>query len=158
MGANKAQGSVFTEVNVPKFDGDLVLGGLSIVAPRPGAVMNEKEQSLVLPLMPLANRDLPANVPISAEVPLRIAARAASGPLTITTTLVSVDGSSVQLDNAARDASAYASGSGGIYRVALPPTVAAGSYRLVVEAIAGRARAMREIAIRVVPAEQAERE
>ena len=124
VGANKTQGSVFTEVNVPKFDGDLVLGGLSIVAPVPGTVVNEKETSRVLSLTPLANRDLPANVPIAAELPLRIAAKAASGPLTITTTLVSIDGSSVQLDNAPRDASAYASTSGGIYRVALPPTVA----------------------------------
>lgn len=157
VGANKTQGSVFTEVNVPKFDGDLVLGGLSIVAPKPGAVVNEKDVSRVLPLAPLANRDLPANVPIAAEVPIRIASKAASGPLTITTTLVGPDGGTVQLDNAARDASAYATASGGVYRIALPPTLAAGSYRLVVEARAGRARATREVAIRVLQVEQVER-
>jgi hypothetical protein len=157
VGANKTQGSVFTEVNVPKFDGDLVLGGLSIVAPTPGAVVNEKDMSRVLPLAPLANRDVPANVPIAAEVPIRIASKAASGPLTITTRLVGPDGGTVQLDNAARDAAAYATASGGVYRIALPPNLAAGSYRLVVEAVAGRARATREVAIRVLQAAQVER-
>ena len=68
VGANKTQGSVFTEVTVPKFDSELALGGLSLVSPTPGAAVNAKQMSEVVALTPYAARDVPPNTAMAAEV------------------------------------------------------------------------------------------
>ena len=150
VGSNKTLGSVFTEVDVPKFDGDLVLGGLSLVSPTPGHAADAKHMANAVPLAPLADREVPSGKSISAEVPIRIAERAKSTPLTIAATLVTAGGESRQLEVPPHNAADYAKPAGNVYRVTLPPDLASGDYRLVVDATAGRARVMRELAFRVV--------
>ena len=44
VGANGRRGSVFTEADVPKFNADLGLGGLSFVAPRTVPLVNAKDR------------------------------------------------------------------------------------------------------------------
>jgi VWFA-related protein len=149
VAANKTYGSVFTEVTVPKFDSELALGGLSLVSPTPGVAVNAKQMSEVVGLTPFAGRDVPPNAPIAAEVPIRVSMKAASTPLTMTATLIRPGGDARQLDQTAHAASDYAKPSGHVYRIALPPDLAEGDYRLVVEAMSGRARATRELAFRV---------
>lgn len=75
--------------------------------------------------------------------------RAVSISLVIAATLRKLDGSTIELKAATPDASAYAKASGETYRVTLPGDLTVGSYRLVVEATAGRTRVTREIAFRV---------
>jgi hypothetical protein len=149
VGANASQGSVFTDVDVPKFDGDLVLGGLSLVSPTPGHAADAKHMASVVALAPLAERDVPAGQSISAEVPIRIADRAKSTPLTITAALTGAGGASRELEQPPHNTADYAKPSGHVFRVALPPDLAPGDYRLVVDAAAGRSRVTRELAFRV---------
>ena len=150
VGANKTQGSVFTEVTVTKFDSELALGGLSLVSPTPGAAVNAKQMAEVVALTPYAARDVPPNTALAAEMPIRVAAKSASTPLTMTATLVSARGESRQLEQGAHAAADYAKPMGHVYRVALPGDLAEGDYRLVVEAMSGRARGTRELAFRIV--------
>jgi VWFA-related protein len=148
IGSNKAQGSVFTEVDVPKFDDRLAAGGLSLVSPAPGVAANPKHMADVVALTPLADREVPSGRPIVAEVPIRVGSRA-SGPLTITATLVRPDGGSVAIDKASPAAPDFARPSGHIYRVELPSDLAPGTYRLVVDAAAGGSRVTRELIFRI---------
>src|SRR4029077_756608 len=70
QGDGSQQGSVFTEVQVPKFDKALSLGGLAI-GTAGGAVNAEKFQSL-LGIVPVPIRDVPASVELIAALPVRI--------------------------------------------------------------------------------------
>jgi len=151
VAANGMHGSVFTETDVPKFNADLGLGGLSIVAPRTGFLVNASRPSSELELIPLATRDVPENAPTAAHLPIRVARKAASASLTIAATLVKADGGTMQLDHEPRAAADYMKPAGEVCRIAIPPGLAAGSYRLVVDATLGRARVTREMAFRVVP-------
>ena len=148
IGANKAQGSVFTEVLVPKFDGDVVLGGLSIAAPgiRPISV-NDKDAANAPPLTPLAAREVPAGRPMAAEVPIRIDRRASS--LVITATLRKPDGSAVELESPRPDVARYANARGDTYRITLPTDLTAGAHQLVIEATAGGKPVSRGITFQV---------
>jgi hypothetical protein len=103
----------------------------------------------VVALAPLAERDVPAGQSISAEVPIRIADRAKSTPLTITAALTGAGGASRELEQPPHNTADYAKPSGHVFRVALPPDLAPGDYRLVVDAAAGRSRVTRELAFRV---------
>jgi hypothetical protein len=149
-GQNNATGSVFTEFSVPDFDGALVLGGLSIAEPaaRPDSV-NEKDAAKTLPLAPLATREIKSGVPVVAEVPVRLNARAVSGPLVLVATLRSAGRDPLEFREEHRDLTGYATAMGAIHRVKLPQDLPAGSYQLIVEASAGRARVTRELAFRV---------
>jgi VWFA-related protein len=149
VGSNKSLGSVFTEVDVPKFDGDLVLGGLSLVSPTPGHGADARHMAGVVPLSPLAARDTPEGRSVSAEVPIRLAERAKSTPLAITATLTAPGGEPRLLEQPPHNAADYAKPAGHVYRVTLPPDLAAGNYRLVVDAAAGRSRVTRELAFRI---------
>jgi VWFA-related protein len=157
VAANGMHGSVFTEADVPKFTGDLELGGLSIVAPGTSPLVNANHRSPVLELTPLATRDVPDHTPTAAHLPIRVAQKAASVSLTITATLVKPDGGTVETDHAPRATSDYQKPSGGVCRIAIPPDLAAGSYRLVVNATLGRTRVTREMAFRVVAGLENER-
>jgi methionine-rich copper-binding protein CopC len=68
-------------------------------------------------------------------------------------TLRTLDGSSIELEAAKPDSSAYAKANGETYRVTLPDDLTAGSYRLVLEATAGRTRVTRELGFRVTGGE-----
>jgi VWFA-related protein len=147
LGADMTQGSVFTEVDVPRFDGDVALGGLCLAAPTRTRSVNGKEETTAPMLTPLATREIPAGLQLTAEVPILV--RGVSTRLVMGATLRTPDGRDIQLDSGMRDASAYAKGGGGTYRVTLPADLPIGSYQLLVQATAGRTRVSREISFRV---------
>ena len=149
VGTDGRRGSVFTETDVPKFDTDLALGGLSLVAPGTVPHANKERGSSVVELNPLATRDVPENTVAAAQLPIRVARKAATASLSITATLVSADGRTIQIDHSPRAAADYATPAGDVCRLAIP-SLAAGSYRLVVDATLGRARMTREMSLRVV--------
>jgi hypothetical protein len=149
VGADGRRGSVFTETEVPKFDTDLALGGLSSVAPGTVSSANKERSSSVVELAPLAARDVLEHTTAAAQLPIRVARKAATAPLSITATLVSADGKTVQVDHAPRADTDYATPAGDACRIAIPG-LATGDYRLVVEATLGRARKTREMSFRVV--------
>ena len=95
VGANGGRGSVFTETEVPKFDTDLALGGLSIVAPGTVPLANKERGASVVDLAPLAARDVPENSVTAAQLPMRVARKAATASLSITANLVSADGRTI---------------------------------------------------------------
>lgn len=155
IGANRTQGSVFTEVTVPKFEGAVALGGLSIASPAIRmASVGLKDAANAPAISPLATRDIPPGIPLAAEVAVRTNTRALSSPLAITATLRTPDDSIIQLPTTEREASAFAAPAGDIYRVDLPHDLAPGSYRVVVEAVSGRTRVTRELAFRVIAADE----
>ena len=149
VGANGMQGSVFTEADVPKFSADLGLGGLSFVAPGMSGLVNATDPSLE-ELSPLASRDLPAHTPLAAHLPIRVAGKRAATSLTITATLEKAEGETLRLEHTPRAVSDYAKPAGGVCRIAFPPGLAVGSYRLVVDVASERARATREMTFRIV--------
>jgi hypothetical protein len=152
IGANQMQGSVFTEVTVPKFDGAVALGGLSIAsATMRTTSISDKDAANALALSPLATRDIPPGTAIAAEVVIRAEARAT--PLVIAATLRTPDDATIQLATTEREASTFAKPGGEIHRVDLPRNLAVGSYRLIVEATAGRTRVARELTFRVIRGE-----
>ena len=146
IGADKTQGSVFTELTVPKFDTELAVGGLSLGAPIADPSGTADRLRAVLPLVPFATRNLSATSTIEAQLPLRVSAKAASNPLAVVASLVRPDGTTVQLDRVNASAVEYAKPAGKVYRVRIPQRLIAGEYRLAVDVTLGRARAGREIA------------
>ena len=150
VGADKTQGSVFTELNVPKFGADLGVGGLSLGAPAVGSSSSEDRLRGVLPLIPLATREIQPGSTIEGQLPIRVSPPVGSSPLTITATLVRADGIEQQLERISPSDAAYAAASGKVYRVRIPTGLSPGSYRLVVETTRDRARLSREVAFRVV--------
>ena len=153
VGANKTQGSVYTEVTVPKFDDDLVLGGLSLTLPVAVPLVNARQASTAPDLSPLATSDVPAGMPITASVPIRISSKAAAKPFTVTATLSRPDGRTVDLASGPRQASGFATSTGEILRAVLPAGLVPGAYRLAVEAISGGERVTRELRFRVTATE-----
>ena len=148
-GADKTQGSVFTELTVPKFDTELAVGGLALGAPAPGAAGDSDRLRDVLPLVPFASRDLAHDATVEAQLPIRVSSKAASNPLAIISTLARPDGTTVQLGRATASAAEYARRSGKVYRVALPKPLAPGAYRLVIDTSLGSNQISREVAFRV---------
>ena len=153
VGANKTQGSVYTEVTVPKFDDDLVLGGLSLTLPVAVPLVNPRQASTAPDLSPLATSDVPAGMPITASVPIRISSKAAAKPFTVTATLSGPDGRTVDLGSGPRQTSGFATSTGEIFRAVLPAGLVPGAYRLAVEAISGGERVTRELRFRVTATE-----
>ena len=152
VGADKTQGSVFTELTVPKFDTELGVGGLSLGARTTAASESSDRLRGVLPLVPYATGDLRPNSPVEAQLPIRVSSKMAPNPIAIIATLSRPDGTTVQLDRVnTASAAEYAKPSGKVYRVAVPPPFAHGAYRLVVETSLARARITREIRFRIVP-------
>jgi VWFA-related protein len=149
VGADKTQGSVFTELTVPKFDAELAVGGLALGAPAPGAAGDADRLRDVLPLVPFASQDLAPDATVEAQLPVRVSSKAASGPLAIISSLARPDGTTVQLDRTNAAAAEYARPVGKVYRVAIPRPLAPGAYRLVVDTSFGSSRISREVAFRV---------
>ena len=148
-GGSDARGSVFTEVVVPRFDTDLGVGGLSLGAHSSVEVTDADRLRGVLSLVPLATNEVASGINVAAQLPIRIAPRAASNPLSITATLVRADGTTLPLDQVRAAGREYAAAGGKVHRVALPPALARGSYRVVMEATLGRTTIVRELGFSV---------
>jgi VWFA-related protein len=145
LGADASRGSVFTEVTVPKFDAELSVGGLSLGAPSTVPVTESDRLRGVLALVPLATSEIPSGIALAAQLPIRVSARAAANPLTITSTLVRADGTRQPLDGGNAAARDYAAVAGRVYRVSLPQPLEAGRYRLVIETTMSRTKIAREV-------------
>ena len=151
VGSDSTQGSVFTELTVPRFDAELGVGGLSLGAPVPAGSDGSDRLRDVLPLVPYATRDFAPTAAIEAQLPIRVSSKMASSPIAVTTTLSRPDGTTIQLDRAnAASAAEYAKPSGKVYRVAVPRRLAPGAYRLAVDVSLARAQVSREVAFRIV--------
>ena len=151
VGADRTQGSVFTEITVPRFDAELGVGGLSLGAPGPAGLAPSDRLRDVLPLVPYATRDFASTAAIDAQLPIRVSSTMASSSITVTTTLSRPDGTTIQLDRAnAASADEYAKPSGKVYRVAVPRRLAPGAYRLAIDVSLTRAQISREVAFRIV--------
>jgi VWFA-related protein len=151
VGADNTQGSVFTELTVPKFDGGLGVGGLSLGAPTSATSGSSDRLRGVLPLVPFASGDLPPNVAVEAQLPIRVSSKSASNSLTIIATLTPPDGTRVQIDRVDAAAADYAKPSGRVYRVGIPQPHRAGNYRLAVDTTLGGTQVGREIIFRIGP-------
>ena len=151
VGGDKTQGSVYLDVSVPKFDGDVGVGGLSLGAASAVAVTEADRLRGVLTLIPLATNDLAPGVPVEGQIPIRVDKKLASSPLTITSMLVREDGTALPLDRTEATGRDYAGAGGKVYRVALPATLAAGRYRLAVEIGLGRTTVARDLGFSVLP-------
>ena len=147
-GGDGTLGSVFTDVTVPDFSDDLVLGGLSLGATTGTTQRLAELLTGLLPLVPLASPAFTSATQVAAQLPVRIRNRGAS-QLTIRATLQRGDEAARPLDAPAAETNAYAGPQGKVFSVALPANLAAGSYRLAVEATRGRERARREISFSV---------
>jgi VWFA-related protein len=147
LAARAAQGrpgSVFVEVDVPKFDGDLAAGGLSLGPPPSQRVARVDKLGGPLPIAPLPGIEPLTVANAVVQLPVRVGRRVA-GPVTIAATLVGPDGARREITTAALAASDFSDGDGGTFRVPLPPLSAPGRYRVVVEVSAGRSRLTREL-------------
>ena len=149
-GASGPGGSVFTEVVVPDFTDDLALGGLSLATPAATTARLAELLAGVVPLVPLGLREFQAGAPLVAQLPLRASPK--SGAVRLEARLTR-GGAAVPLEPTP-PASDFSGPSGAVYQQALPPALEPGEYRLTVEATAGRARATREVAFRIVGAER----
>jgi hypothetical protein len=144
------QGSTFAEIVVPKFDGDLALGGLFLGTSGDRGALHAEKISPLLPAIPLAVRDLPANLPVVAALPIKIARKHAEAVLTLRTILIRSDASTQEIERVTKPASTFAA-TGGVYVVALPFKDLAGPYRVKVEAsLPNREPLSREAAFTVV--------
>ncbi len=137
------QGSVFTEVDVPKFDRPLSLGGLALATSSAVPAASAERLGDVLPSIPIAAREVPSSAKLVALVPVK-AARNTQGEVTIRTHLIGPDGKTTVLDRTTAAASEYAGDAGKLHRVPLNQ-LTPGSYRLVVRVTTGKHDARREL-------------
>jgi hypothetical protein len=152
VGADGRGGSVFTEVVVPKFTDDLVLGGLSLGSPALTTARLAEPLAQILPLVPLATREFSGTSQIVAQLPVRTAAKAAN-PIKLDARLLREDGTSVPLPPAPAPQGDAAAPAGAVHQLPLPPTLEPGVYRLVVETALGPNRVTRELAFRIAPSQ-----
>ena len=142
-GSDGTLGSVFTDVVVPDFGDDLVLGGLSLGSATSTTARLAELLAGVLPLVPLASPEFTSGAQLVAQVPVRVRSRN-PGPLMVTATLRRANEPARTLDTSASVANEYATPQGKVFSVPLPADLEAGSYRLAIEAARGRDRARRE--------------
>ena len=150
VGADASTGSVFLDVSVPTFAAELAVGGLSLGAPSSTAVTSADRLRGVLAFVPLATNELARGTAVSGQLPIKVSSGVASRLLTIAATLVHADQTTVPLDRTEAAARDYATGAGKVYRVALPASLSAGSYRLIVESTLGRTVVTRELTFSVL--------
>jgi hypothetical protein len=105
----------------------------------------------VLPLTPFASNELAPGTQAAAQLPISVAEKAASQPLTIVATLTAPDGTTRPLDRTVGVGREYASRGGRVHKVLLPPALGAGPHRLVVESTLGRTTVVRELTLNVLP-------
>jgi hypothetical protein len=144
-GADQSSGSVFTEVSVPNFNAALGVGGLSLGAHTAIPIPDADRLRGVLALIPFATNEIARGTSVAAQLPIRVSAKSAAIPLTITATLAHPDGMTHQLETTQGAARDYARAGGKVYRIALPPELTVGRYRLVIETTLGGTTIIREI-------------
>jgi VWFA-related protein len=150
-GTDQSAGSVFTEVTVPDFRAELAVGGLSVGADTGMPITAADRARGVLPLTPFASNELAPGTQAAAQLPISVAEKAASQPLTIVATLTAPDGTTRPLDRTVGVGRDYASRGGRVHKVLLPPALGAGPHRLVVESTLGRTTVVRELTLNVLP-------
>jgi hypothetical protein len=99
----------------------------------------------------LATNELGPGTAVAAQLPIRVSSKAAAKTLTITATLVRPDGTTLLLDRTQAVGRDYARAAGNVYRVGIPQTLTAASYRIIVESTLGSTTLAREIAFSVLP-------
>jgi VWFA-related protein len=151
MASNGVRGSVFTEVDVPKFNSDLAVGGLSLASEGAVHAAREAPAGPSALLTPIPSRELSSSTRIVAQLPIKVPTKKSGGTIAIRATLTQPDGTSLVLENVSRAASDHAGAAGQVYRVPLPASLPPGAYRLAIEATLGRDRATRELAFRIAP-------
>jgi VWFA-related protein len=149
VGSDSSQGSVYVDVSVPRFDRELGVGGLSLGAPSFIAVTDADRLRGALALVPLATNEIENGVRAAAQLPIKVSSKGASSSLTIVAALVAPDGTRLTLDRTQTSGRDYATAGGKVYQVALPPSLAPGSYRVVVESTLGTTSVAREVAFSV---------
>jgi hypothetical protein len=143
------QGSVITEVRVPKFDKALSLGGLAIGTA--GGVVNAEKVESLLGIVPVPIRDVPASVELIAALPVRIDPKLSSETVHFAVTLIGPDGRAGQPDRSSRPASDFAIGRGAVFSVPVQGR-APGAYRLRIETALGTNKPVtREVAFTRLP-------
>lgn len=142
--ARSMQGSVFIEVDVPRFDSPISLGGLLLTTSSSVPPASAERLGGVLPSLPIATRELVTSARLIALLPVRTT-RKAEGDVTVRTHLIGPDGQTTELDRSTLPASEYAAGAGKVYRVPLREQLPPGDYRLVVRVSAGKHEANREL-------------
>ncbi len=115
-GSDQSAGSVFTEVTVPDFRAELAVGGLSVGVDTGMTITAADRARGVLPLIPFATNELAPGTRAAAQLPVSVAATAASQPLTIVATLTTPDGTTHQLDRTVGTGRDYASRGGRVTR------------------------------------------
>ena len=147
-----AEGSVFTEVDVPDFSRGVSAGTLSI-GPRVSAgVARADRLSAALPVMPMATRAVPLEMNIHAALPLRVSMKHRDRRIQFVTSLTGPDGSTREIQRVVRAARVFTGPAGATFETDGPlPLNGPGDYRLKVEVFAGDERPQhREAAFRVV--------
>jgi VWFA-related protein len=150
VGGDASQGSVFTDVSVPKFDAGLGVGGLSLGAPTSIAATGADRLRSALALIPFATNELAPGTAVTAQLPIRTASKIAAERLTITARVMRADGTRLELDRTQAAASDYGSAAGKVYQVALPQGLGAGTYRLIVDTTLGSTTIAREVGFSVL--------
>ncbi len=147
-----ARGSVFAEVQAPKFGGDVAAGGLFLGTRGSGGAIHAESLSKALPALPLALRELPHGLPLVAALPIKVATKRSNDALAIAAILTRPDGSTQELERVTRPASTFARDIGDVYMVALPAGAAAGQYRVRIEAaLPNKKPVIRELSFDLLP-------
>ena len=143
-------GSVFTEVEVPRFSGDLALGGLVLGTRRRAGTAHADALGRTFPVVPIATMDLPADVEIVAALPVRVAARHRTRSLGVVAGLVRADGRREPLLEDERPAAEFTGAAGGTLALSIPwQQLGQGSHRLfVVVRLPGGGEHQRELTVR----------
>ena len=149
LGSNGVRGSVFAEVDVPKFNSAVALGGLSLASDAPVHAAREMPAGESALLTPIPSRELSSSTRVVAQLPIKVGSKKGSGTLAIRAALLQPDGGSVVLENISRPAADHAGPAGQVYRVPLPPSLPPGAYRVAIEATLDRDRAARELSFRI---------
>ena len=148
-----AEGSVFMETEVPRFDSDVSLGRLAIGTPGARGVARAERISPSLPLTPIARRDVVPGMALHAALPLRLSTKHRGDEVEFAATLVSADGRSLELQRVRRPAREFTAAAGGTFEVEVPlSSLAPGEYRLRVDvSIGGSPTVGDEISFRLQP-------
>jgi hypothetical protein len=146
----RAAGSVFDEIDVPSYHGELALGALVVGTPALSAVARANGDQSVLSFVPVATRELPARQPLRAGLPLKIGSRNRPGAVTFAATLSGPGSATREILRTEHPAAAFTRG--GVFHVDLPVhQMLPGEYQLRVDVSLGNLSAKRELAFRMLP-------
>jgi VWFA-related protein len=123
-----ANGSVFVEIEVPKFTGDVSLGGLTVATPgRRGVARADRLGGLHA--TPVATSDFPGAMPLVAALAVRVSPARSREAVHVLAQLTGPDGVPHDLVNGEREAAPFTGPAGSVIELPLP-SLTPGSYRL----------------------------